>query len=56
MVEHPELAAACLDEGEFSPAPEAQQRIWSRLETDLAALGRALDRDLSLGSRSVSGG
>ena len=56
MVEHPELAAACLDEGEFPPAPEARERIWSRLETDLAALGRALGRDLSLGSRSGSGG
>jgi acetoin utilization protein AcuC len=56
MVEHPELAAACLDAEEFPPSPEARERIWSGLETDLAALGRALGRDLSLGSRPAAGG
>src|SRR6266536_822280 len=50
MVEHPELAAACVDAEEFPPSPETRERIWSRLETDLAALGRALGRDLSLAS------
>ncbi|HEX6349056.1 MAG TPA: acetoin utilization protein AcuC [Candidatus Dormibacteraeota bacterium] len=53
MVEHPELAEACLDAGEFLPDAEAQHRIWGQLEKDLSALGRALGRDLSLGARSA---
>ena len=53
MVEHPELAEACLDTGEFPPDPDAQQRIWGQLEKDLSALGRALGRDLSLAARSA---
>jgi hypothetical protein len=56
MVEHPELAAACVDTEEFPPTPEAQSRIWRRLQDDLAALGQALGRDLSLASPPAAGG
>lgn len=56
MVQHPELAAACLDDEEFPPTPEAQARIWGQLREDVAALGQALGRDLSLESRPAAGG
>jgi acetoin utilization protein AcuC len=51
MVEHPELAEACLDAADFPPGAEARERIWGQLDNDLAALGRALGRELSLASR-----
>jgi len=48
MVEHAELAEACLDAEAFPPQAEAQERIWGQLETDLRTLSRSLGRDLSL--------
>ena len=53
MVEQPELAESCLDAAPFPPHPDAQERIWAQLDRDLAALGRALGRELSLTSRTA---
>lgn len=48
MVERPELAAELLDPQPFAPEADAQARVWSGLEQDLAQLSRVLGVPLPL--------
>ena len=49
MVEQPQLAAGpCLDEREYPPAPEAQERVWNFLRRDLERLSAAVGYEVTL--------
>jgi acetoin utilization protein AcuC len=48
MVERPEVAAGLVDRERYAPEPAARDRVWTLLEREVNALGRALGRPLSL--------